>query len=202
MLRRLRQFFRFPDPLDPQVIGERVRDVHFRVMEEADIGFCLSLYRANEAAHFPLGLFDYYAGVLRRGEFLTLIAERDDRPVGCCGLQYHGPGQAALGFSMVAPAHQRQGIGTAQLLVRLALITPSVHGTATVAMTAVPNSLPFYRRFGFASMGNLPAADGNTYPTAILRLNSARIHACRKLLAARGITFPEVGARIPFPVAG
>jgi len=201
MLGFLRRLIRSSHPFDPNTLAERARDITFRVVEDDDIPICLSFYRANEAAHFPPGRFDYYAEKLRRREFLTLLATRDQKPVGCCGISYdvvnNGAGRAGvLCFGLVDPAHQRQGIGTAQLLVRIALLTP-VNDLAYAVMFAVPNSVSFYRRFGFDFNREALADDGATYPLGILRVSQNFIDGCRGVLAQRNITYPDVREQIP-----
>src|SRR5687767_12986819 len=120
MLRFLRRLLRSSHPLAPENLGDRTKDIAFRVMEESDISTCLAFYRANEAAHFPAGRFEHYEGKLRSRGFLTLLAMRDGRPVGCCGIHYtsstEGIPVGFFCFGMVDPAHQRRGVGTAQVL--------------------------------------------------------------------------------------
>ena len=106
--------------------------------------------------------------------------------------------EAILCFGMVAPSHQRQGIGTAQLLVRLALLEP-VDGVADVAMMAVPGSVSFYRRFGVIFMKTLPGNDGSFYAFGQLRVTASEIEDCRALLAERRIVYPDVRDQIPRP---
>jgi len=199
MFRFLQHLFRTPELLDPEILGDNARNVAFRVMEENDIVTCMSFYRANEA-HFPRGQSERYEAELRRREFLTLMATRDDKPVGCCGINYMGSIEgfpvATLCFGMVDPAHQRRGIGTAQVLVRFALLTP-VNGFAIVAMNAVPDSIWFYRRFGFDFSREARAADGGTYPFSAIKLPQSLIDKCRLVLAERNITYPDVRGRIP-----
>jgi hypothetical protein len=97
---------------------------------------------------------------------------------------------------MVDPLQQRQGIGTAQLLVRIALLT-TIDDLAIAVMFAVPGSVSFYRRFGFDFSHEAPADDGGTYPFGVLRLSQSFINECRAVLAKRNITYPDVSGRIP-----
>jgi predicted N-acetyltransferase YhbS len=169
-------------------------------MQEDDIPTCLSFYRANEAAHFPPGLFDHYADQLRRRNFLTLLAVRDDKPVGCCGISYtilpKGSPIAVFCFGMVDPSRQRKGIGTAQALVRLALLSAN-DDPAIATMFAVPGSVPFHRRFGFRFDCELPADDRGVYPFGLLRASQSFIDDCRAEVARRNITYPDVRDSIP-----
>lgn len=199
MFRLIRRFFRSSHPLDAANLGDRVRDIKFRVAEAADIPTCMGFYRANEEAHFPPGRFEHYESQLRNHEFLTLLAMREDIPVGCCGINYaesEGIPFSVLCFGMVHPTHQRQGIGTAQLLVRLAMLTVKDE-MAVAAMYAVPGSVSFYSRFGVRFDSKAVLDDGHTYPFGVLKVSQSFIDECCSVLAQRNITYPDVKNRIP-----
>ncbi len=200
MLSLLRRLFRSSHPLSRKNLSERARDVTFRVAEEADISTCMEFYRANEAAHFPPGRYEHYEVKLRERKFLALLAMRDGQPVGCCGIQYttskEGIPVSVLCFGMVAPAHQGQGIGTAQVLVRLGLLT-AVDDLAVAAMFAVPNSVSFYRRFGFQFDQEACGDDGGMYPFGLLKVSQSFIDDCRAELVQRHIIYPDVRNIIP-----
>jgi GNAT superfamily N-acetyltransferase len=196
LLKSLRDVFARRTPLAARNLGEQVRDVSFRVMDDADIPLCLSLYRANEAKHFPPGFFDDYEARLRGRQLLNLIAMRGGEPVGCGGLVYDANGNAWFCFGMVAPAHQRKGIGTALMLARLALVTP-VDGLCAIWLTAVPGSVSFYRRFGFLFLPGVEDASGTLHSIAFLDVPAAEVEACRALLAERHIIVPDAGDAVP-----
>jgi GNAT superfamily N-acetyltransferase len=196
LVKSLRGFFARRAPLAPRNLGPQVRDVSFRVMDDADIPLCLSLYRANEAEHFPPGLLDGYAEQLRARHFLNLVAMRGGEAVGCGGLMYDGDGDAWFCFGMVAPAHQRQGIGTALMLARLALLTP-VDGWCAIRITAVRGSVSFYRRFGFLFMPAVADAHGGLHSMAFLDVPAAEVEACRAFLAERRIIVPDARDAVP-----
>jgi hypothetical protein len=94
----------------------------------------------------------------------------------------------------VAPSHQRRGIGTALFLARLALLTP-VDGWTTIRMSAVPNSIGFYRRFGV--LFTQQRANGFLHAAGILDVRAAEIDACRNALADRHVSYPDVSDKIP-----
>jgi GNAT superfamily N-acetyltransferase len=200
MLRFFHRLFRSSHPLDAENLGDRTKDITFRMMEDADIPTCLALYRANEAAHFPPGRFEHYEAKLRGREFLTLLAIRDAKPVGCCGIHYttstEGIPVGVLCFGMVDPAHQRQGIGTAQVLVRLAQLT-AIDDLAIAAMFAVPSSVSFYTRFGFEFDREARGGDGGIYPFGLLKATQSFIDDCRSELKQRHINYPDVKDQIP-----
>jgi len=193
LMKSLRGAFARRTPLAARNLGEHVRDVSFKVMGDTDIPLCLSLYRANEARHFPRGFLGYYEHGLRGRQFLNLIALRGGEPVGCGGLVYDAAGNAWFCFGMVAPAHQRKGIGTALMLARLALLTP-VDGWCAISIMAVPGSVSFYRRFGFIF---LPAAGDASATSAFLDVPAAEVEACRTFLAERRIIVPDAHGAIP-----
>lgn len=200
MLQFLQRLLPPPHPLSPSNLGTKIRDIVFRVMEDDDIDTCISFYRANEAKNFPPGLLEFYSERLRKREFLTLIALRSNRPVGCCGIYYSKSAEGIpIGFfcyGMVDPNHHRTGIGTAQLLVRLALLPLAPTG-AVAAMAAVPNSIYFYQRFGFEFDQEIRGADGGKYPLGLLKVSTDVINQCREFLAKRNITYPDVEHLIP-----
>jgi len=196
LMRSLRDVFARRRPLAACNLGEQVRDVSFRVMDDADIPLCLSLYRANEARHFPPGFFEDYAARLRGRQLLNLIAMRDGEAVGCGGLVYDANGNVWFCFGMVAPAHQRKGIGTALMLARLALLTP-VDGSCAIAITAVPGSVSFYRRFGFRFLPGTTDGNGTLHSIAFLDVPAAQVIAFRTFLAERRIVIPHVHDPIP-----
>jgi hypothetical protein len=88
------------------------------------------------------------------------------------------------------------GIGTAQVLVRLALLSAN-NDLAIATMFAVPGSVSFYRRFGFKFDCELPADDRGVYPFGLLRVSQSFIDDCRAELARRNITYPDVRDSIP-----
>jgi len=183
-------------PLDPENLGDDVRDVTFGVMDEADIPICMSLYRANEDLHFPAGFAARYEARLRSGELLNLVARRNGEPVGCGGLILKRHVVTWFCFGMVDPARQRQGIGTALFLARLALCTP-VDGWLTIRLNAVPNAVGFFRRFGVLFTQAAVCGHGLFHSRGTLHVRAAEIAACRDVLAARRIHLPDVSGGIP-----
>ena len=182
-------------PLDPENLGDEVRDVTFGVMDEADIPICMSLYRANEDLHFPAGFAARYEARLRSGELLNLVARRNGEPVGCGGLILKRHVVTWFCFGMVDPARQRQGIGTALFLARLALCTP-VDGWLTIRLNAVPNAVGFFRRFGVLFTQAAVCGHGLFHSRGTLHVRAAEIAACRDVLAARRIHLPDVSGGI------
>jgi len=199
ILRRLRRIFCSRHPFDPENLGDKARDVAFRVMEDGDIDTCLSFYRANEAAHFPPEVFAQYEAQLRAREFLNLVGMRGGRPVGCCGMAYlqsrEGLDVANFCFGMVDTVGQGQGVGTAQVLARIGMLR-TTNDFAVAVMYAVPTAVRFYKRFGFDFSCEMPA-NGRLYPFGVLRASQSFLDDCKAELARRNITCPDVRDRIP-----
>jgi hypothetical protein len=94
------------------------------------------------------------------------------------------------------PEFQGEGLGTALLLTRLALLRPA-RRYLRVFMFAVNQSIGFYRRFGFVPFTPWKDKNGDTHPSGVLGLFFNEILTCRKLLAAHSITFPADQDFIP-----
>ena len=130
-----------------------------RALHADDHAACEAIYRLNEPGRFPPGVFPEFSAWLRDGRCAVLAAERDGRLCGFGGIQLRKTAQshlAWLSFGMVDPACQRQGLGTALLLGRLALLPPAAL-PCTLAMSNVGGSDSFYRRFGFRFWRKLPS---------------------------------------------
>jgi len=196
----IRRLMRSKHPLDDANLSDRARDITFREMQEGDIETCLAIYRANEAAHFPAGKLAHFESALRDGQALVLMATREDRSIGCCGLNYttsaEGIRAAWFCYGMVDPAFQRQGVGTAQALVRIGLLK-ATNDLAIAAMLAVPGSVAFHKRFGFEFLQEVCADDGVVYPYGMLRMSQSFIDDCRAVMSRRRIVYPDIGDRIP-----
>lgn len=186
---------------DPEDLAARLHDVSFRIMRDADRPICRALYRANEAAHFPPGLIGRYDMELRHGRFLNLVALRHGETVGCGALYRNGPDRYCLAYGMVAPAHHRQGIGSALLLARLAMLDPAADAITVSLFAANSGSVAFYRRFGFHFPGQRWEVDGELHPHGLLRIEAAQIRRCRDLFVERATACADEPATPPARVS-
>jgi GNAT superfamily N-acetyltransferase len=72
-------------------------------------------------------------------------------PVGFAAMDCYENGTMVFHTDVIDPAFQRQGIGTAMVLARMAMLDAS--HISTVALLATESSKPFYERFGFTVQG-------------------------------------------------
>jgi RimJ/RimL family protein N-acetyltransferase len=107
-----------------------------------------------------LGQFQEF---LDHPSYLKLVACVEEEPVAIGGI---GPIAALrsfhvwLTYGMVRPAFQRQGIGTAMLLARLAAL-PRPLKPVRVTLSSVPASERFLARFGFVHQGQMRVPPGD-----------------------------------------
>jgi [ribosomal protein S18]-alanine N-acetyltransferase len=119
---------------------------------ETDVESCEAIYRLNEPDRFPEGSRSTFREYIRnRQKALFLVAESGGAIVGFGGITMDRRGElevAHLVYGMVHPAHQGQGIGTALLLARMAVL-PVPRRWWTVLFIPIAGSQSFYGRFGF-----------------------------------------------------
>jgi predicted N-acetyltransferase YhbS len=133
---------------------------NIRLLREVDIEACEEIYRLNEAKHFPPGYFPRLSTWLRNREALVVVVEQDSVVRGFGGVNaelQNGHHCAALTFGMVHPVHQRNGLGTALLAARLALLHKAAC-PSSVVLTTTGGSENFYSRFGFKFVNSIQAS--------------------------------------------
>jgi ribosomal protein S18 acetylase RimI-like enzyme len=186
-----------PHPLHPDVIGSRLTPLTFRRYQQTDLDQCVELYAANEAGRFPEGVQDQYRKSLTRQSSYFLVLEHDGRIIASGGISlFLRPDVAVLCFGLVDPKHHGQGIGTALLLARLALLPGKC--TYMVFIAAVEKSVGFYRRLGFRAFTPWKDTHGCMQPSGVLAFSPSEINRCRRLLAQRSILYPQDQEHIPF----
>jgi N-acetylglutamate synthase-like GNAT family acetyltransferase len=184
-----------PHPLHPDVIGN-LRPLAFRRYQPPDLEQCVELYTANEAGRFPEGMVDRYRQSLIRQSSYYLVLEKGHQIIASGGLSFYiRPDVVVLCYGLVHPKHQGEGIGTALVLTRLALLPGEF--TYMVFIAAVEKSLGFYRRFGFHDFKPWKDPNGQPQPCCVLAFSPREITRCRKLLVEHGISFPEDRQKIP-----
>jgi ribosomal protein S18 acetylase RimI-like enzyme len=197
MFSRIYHFLKGPNPLNPSVWKGRLSPLTFRRFVSQDRAQCLELYALNEPGRFPKGVAHVYEESLDRGSSYFLVAERDGQIVASGGVSYYTREDlVVLCFGLVHPSFHGQGIGTALLLARLALLKadkPNYH----VLIFAVEKSVGFYRRFGFKEYPSWIDPQGEIRPSGYLIFSGKKIHRCRALLSNHGIALPHDEDQIP-----
>jgi ribosomal protein S18 acetylase RimI-like enzyme len=163
-----------------------------RLLKAEDFEACEAIYRLNEARHFPAGMFESFAQVLREGQVLFLVAESDREVRAFAGLSMgreEGAERANLSFGMVHPAFQKCGYGTALLQARLAML-PLARRAWLVALTTTGGSETFFARFGFVFANPVPIETGE-------RLDAYQVHVSRH--AQRRCAAAVAGLLVPAP---
>ena len=173
----------------------------FRKYKPDDMAQCLEIYSLNEPGRFPK-LDPSYETTLKQGTAYTLVAEKEGRIAACGRLAYFSPpgffrrNWAVLSFGLVHPEHQGEGLGTALVLARFALLKTS-DSYYRVVIGAVAKSIGFYQRFGFATIQPWKDKQGNEHPTAMLEISRREILKCRELLGAHEIHVPADQELVP-----
>jgi len=196
-LSRIYHGLRGRHPLHPEVTNHFLGPMKFRRFQSADLQQCIDLYTANEPGRFPEGVRDQYRRSLIEQSSYFLVLETEGKIIASGGLSYFiRQNIAVLCFGLIHPDHQGKGLGTALLLSRLALLAPQGY-TYAVIIAAVEKSFGFYRRFGFRQLPPWVDGHGQQHPSGHLSFTSREIIGCRKLLAERGISFPQDEKEIP-----
>lgn len=197
MFYRLHHFLKGPNPLHPNVWEGRLKPLTFRRLQVADIPHCLELHALNATDRFPKGGSAEYEACLMEQSAYFLVAEKDGQIVATGGLSYWMREDiSVLCYGLVNPRHQGQGIGTALLLARLALLRPPDF-SQRVFIFAVEKSIAFYRRFGFGKFKDWQDKQGKLHPSGQLSITRTEIRQCRALLRAHGIAYPPDQDQVP-----
>ena len=183
--------------MHPSVWGRRLNPLIFRRFAVTDMPRCLELYAANEVGRFPERVIEEYEKSLREQTSYFLVAESEGQIIASGGLSYWlREDIAVMSFGLVRPSHQGQGIGTALLLARLALLNPK-RSAYRVFIFAVEKSFGFYRRFGFRKVRAWRDLHGQNHPSGLLFVTRSEIRRCRVLLGEQGIVLPQDEDEIP-----
>lgn len=94
---------------------------------------------------------------------------------------------AALCYGIVDPEFQKQRIGTALILLRVAQLASYGDG-AFFLIFAVAASMPIYRRFGFIEKSRWKTKDGNDHPIALLHVPCLALDRVKSVLKRRGLS--------------
>ena len=188
MLQRIIDFFslkgEFRLPKRTSVPNGKVRAI-----TEEDFERCEEIYKLNEAKHFPPGYFPHFSAWLREGHAFVVGIEQSGvvQAFGGINLDIHQDRQVAfLTFGMVHPSQHKNGLGTALLMSRLALLRHHTNPTFACLSTA-GGSESFYGRFGFKFMvaeQTSPDYLQKTYYVRVSSEDASMCHAALKSLSA------------------
>ena len=169
-------------------------------LREEDVAACHAIYKANEEGRFPAGYFEKFEADLRNDGYLWLVVKDTDEVVAVGGICLHEqPPMGSFGFltfGMVTPERHRQGVGSALLLARLAVLSPP-DDIFAVGMTATPATVEFYKSFGFKFAGRAPEDDGNEFDTYYTMISRATWEAARALLRSSHVDFAPDSLVVP-----
>jgi ribosomal protein S18 acetylase RimI-like enzyme len=172
--------------LEAQLYPPLTTKVVFRVYEHRDFDACLAIYRKNAPGRFPAGNEPDFTEYLKKDTKAFIVAEFESRVVGYGGINLIAPNIATLCYGIIDPEFQRQRIGSALILLRIAQVSAGPGG-AFFLIFAVDASMPIYRRFGFIEKSRWKAEDGNNYPLALLRVPPTALDRVKTALNRRGV---------------
>jgi ribosomal protein S18 acetylase RimI-like enzyme len=170
--------------LEAQLYPPLERKVVFRLYEERDFEACLAIYRKNEPGRFPPRHGSKFAEYLKKEQKTLIVAQSDSRVVGYGGINLMAPNTAALCYGIVDPEFQRQRIGSALTLLRIAQL-PSEPRGAFVFVFAVNASMPIYRRFGFIEATRWKTEDDEDHPLGFLHVPLWSLDRVKSVLKRR-----------------
>ena len=174
-------------PLEAQLYPPLQKPVLFRVYEPRDFETCVTIYAKNEPGRFPSGYAGKFVEYLKKDTKAFIVAECDSRVVGYGGMNLLAPNVATLCCGIVDPEFQRQRIGAALVLLRIAQL-PSDPCGAFCLIFAVDTSMPIYRRFGFIEKTKWKMEDGKEYPLGTLHVPSFALDRVKSGLKRRGLS--------------
>ena len=125
-----------------------------------------------------------FEGVENRAWTATI----SDTPAGFAAIEEYGEGIFILHSDIVVPDHQRKGIGTALVLVRLATLDEQF--ASAVGLLSTAKSITFYERFGFEPDSD-PVEDsalGVTLTRMVLPFSTELRHSALENLESAGLT--------------
>jgi ribosomal protein S18 acetylase RimI-like enzyme len=175
---------------------------HARPVREEDFAACEEIYRLNEIPHFPENFFATFAKWLRGDDRLVLVLEIDGQVRALAGISTVGDTEVvALSYGMVHPEYQRQGLGTALLLTRIAVLPEPVYRWILV-LSATGGSHTFFERFSFRFAGRFPSESGMLFDCYRSHVYQEDWRRCRAAIANSAVALEADGITVPsMPVA-
>lgn len=143
--------------------------VKFRPYEKRDYPALMDIFRIVSPGRFPEGEDTRFGTFLDETENGILVGELGGKAISCAGLVQMGPGIFNFCYSLIHPSYHGKRIGSTMTLLRVvAAGAASKPGTLHYALIfALPDSLSFYRRFGFKDYGTWTTPDGQEFPAAV-----------------------------------
>lgn len=174
--------------------------VVFRNYSPSDFASLVEIHDLHAEGRFPAGSRADYVIYLNSIEQGTIVAELNGRIIGTAGLNQVGEGIFVLCYGLIHPDFQNRRIGSTLTLLRIAATAghvPVVHAM----IFAVPQSIPYYSRFGFIESGKWKGCDGKHYPSAISSYHNFVAVRISDELKKRGINIvggfqPKVSADV------
>ena len=172
--------------LESQLFPRLKLNAAFRAYEDKDHDACLEIYHKNAPGRFPNDDGQSFEEYLEDADKALIVAEVDSGLVGFGGLTLEGHNVATLCYGIVDPQWQRQRLGAALTLLRIALLPPAEDGFWLFIHTLDP-SLPIYERFGFIECGKWQSANEVDHPSAVLHIPTSSSERIKATLAQRGL---------------
>ncbi len=182
---RLQRFFA-PNSLHRQLHPPPALAISFRPYCESDRTTVLDLHDQNAPARFPEGHRPKFEKFIDSPDKTLLVVESDQAGVvACCGITAIGDNVHVLCYGLVAREFQGMRIGATMTLARLCFATRN-EGMHCSLIYAVPKSMGYYRRFGYAQTQMWQGEDGKQYPAGALAYNSRLLKPIADALRKRG----------------
>jgi N-acetylglutamate synthase-like GNAT family acetyltransferase len=144
----------------------------------------------NEPGRFPAGILDQYRAILAENRGYFLVAEHNNRIIATGGITEHPMGPIILCYGLVHPDFHRQGIGTALLYARIALLNVKPLHPRILMLLCVETSVSFYEQLGFLKRATWKDHTGTAHPLATLVLTRSDVAKLRSLLKRTHIEYP------------
>jgi len=184
-LRRLFFTPKLDDNLALHPADGHIGPLRIRSYTPNDFAACREFYVLNEPGRFPDGVLPEFEESLQSDRYIYLVAEKDGVLCGCGGviiIEQHG--RAALCSGLVHPEYHGQGIGTALLLARIAILPKDQW---FVTLSPVPASRSFYERFNFREFTRFQGTGGVVMPLHYVRVSPDESGLCMKRLMDAGV---------------
>lgn len=132
--------------------------MRFRPYVPADRDACLALFDSNVPAYFAPSERDDYAAFLDGDGVPYFLLVEGERALACGGVAISADGEARMCWGIVDGARHRERLGTRLLLERL--VAGADLGASRAGLDTIPKTVPFFARFGFRVVREVPDGYG------------------------------------------